>query len=335
MNTNPARKRTDLTLHQLRIFWAVAHGPTLTAAAKQLGITQPSLSQQLARMEEGLGTPLFHRRSNAMELTEAGIYLLPRAEQVLRAMQELDDGLVQYSFGQRVTIRIAGITSVLRVLLPPALKALLELAVSEVDIDIHERAPAEILELLYSRRVHIGLLAENSVAEAGIGFAQVPLVKDPYVLAVPTALNLDGVSDPRSDLPPDQFATLNRSVIFAFGTQHANRVQAWFERLLPESRIVAQCRSFEVATELVRAGTGVCLMPALSAVHGSATLEGVKLYRIKAPPRRLVALVPSQYQHVEPYAGLLTALQQAANDAPMPETLDVPAFLNEAPTARF
>lgn len=335
MNSSPPRTRAELTLHQLRIFWAVAHGPTLTAAAKQLGIAQPSLSQQVARMETAVGTPLFHRRSNAMELTEAGTYLLPRAEQVLRAMQELDDGLVQFSFGQRVTIRVAGITSVLRVLLPPALHEHLQATSPEVDIDIHERAPADILELLYSRRVHIGLLAENSVAEAGVGFAQVPLVSDPLVLAVPESLELDGIADPRAALSREHYAILNRTVQFAFGTQHTKRVQTWFERLLPDSRVVAQCRSYEVATELVRAGAGVCLMPALSAVHGATTLAGVKLYRIKAAQRRLIALVPTQYQHIEPYGGFLAALQRAASNTPMPPTHPVPEFLDQAPAARF
>jgi len=332
-STSPGR-RTDLTLHQLRIFWAVAHGSTLTAAAKQLGITQPSLSQQLARMEQSVGTPLFHRRSSAMELTEAGTFLLPRAEQVLRAMQEVDDGLIPFSLGQRVTIHVAGITSVLRVLLPPALRAL-QASMPEVDLDIHESAPADILELLYSRRVHIGLLAENSVAEAGVGFAQVPLFRDPHVLAVPEGLDLSEVRDPQRDLRPDSFALLNRSIQFAFGTQHTKRVQAWFERLLPQSRVVAQCRSFEVATELVRAGTGVCLVPALATVHGAATLDGVKLYRINAAPRRLVALVPSQYQRIEPYSGLLAALEDAGRGAAMPPIEPVPPFLDHTTSARF
>ena len=69
-------KPAEITLHQLRIFWAVAHSDTLTKAAKQLGLAQPSLSQQLSKLEATAGTLLFHRRSNEMTLTEAGTYLL-------------------------------------------------------------------------------------------------------------------------------------------------------------------------------------------------------------------------------------------------------------------
>ena len=50
-----------ITLSQLRTFWAVAHSPSLTRAAKQLGVTQPSLSQQLAKLEATLGARLLER----------------------------------------------------------------------------------------------------------------------------------------------------------------------------------------------------------------------------------------------------------------------------------
>ena len=44
-----------ISLNQLRVFWAVAHSESLTRAAKQLGVTQPALSQQLAKLENALG----------------------------------------------------------------------------------------------------------------------------------------------------------------------------------------------------------------------------------------------------------------------------------------
>src|ERR1700710_351334 len=67
-----SQKRAEVTVHQLRVFWAIAHSDTLTKAAKQLGLAQPSLSQQLSKLEATIGTQLFNRRSGEMELTEAG-----------------------------------------------------------------------------------------------------------------------------------------------------------------------------------------------------------------------------------------------------------------------
>jgi DNA-binding transcriptional LysR family regulator len=326
-------RRPEITLHQLRIFWAVAHSETLTRAAKQLGLAQPSLSQQLSKLETTVGTRLFRRHSNEMTLTEAGTYLLPKAEQILRNMQDLEDGLGQYSGGHRVTVRLAGVNSVLRVVLPTALTST-QAKFPDIDFDIQESAPADILEMLYGRRVNIGLLAANSVAEASVGFLQIPIIEDPYVLVVPERLNLDDITDLRQ-LAPADWAVLNRSIQFIFGTQHAKRVADWYDQMLPEHRVVAQCRSFEVAIGLVRAGSGICLAPALSTVSGSASLDGVRLYRINADARRIVALVASQYRRQEPYASLIDALQASGEALTLPGIRPTPPFLDRPSLSEF
>ena len=269
-----------------------------------------------------------------MTLTEAGTYLLPKAEHVLRSMRELDDGLSQFSGGKRVTVRLAGINSVLRVILPVAISRMHE-HFPDADFDIQESAPADVLELLYGRRINIGLLAANSVAQAGVGFVQVPLVEDPYVLVVPDRLALDKVENAERELPADQFALLNQSIQFTFGTQHAKRVEDWYDQMLPQHRVVAQCRSFEVAIGLVRAGSGICLAPALSTVMGGKTLEGIKLYRVNAPARSIVALVPSQYRRVEPYSTLLDTLQSVGAGYTLPTILPTPPFLDQEPLTQL
>lgn len=320
------QRAADPTLHQLRIFWAVARSETLTNAAKQLGLAQPSLSQQLGRLETNVGTLLFHRRSNEMELTEAGKYLLPKVEQILRILNEVEDGLAQFSGGQRLTLRLAGVNSVLRVLLPPALRAMQELFPA-LDFDIQESAPTDILELLYGRRINIGLLAANSVAQAGVGFVQVPLLEDPYVLVVPETLSLDGVVDPERELSPAHWTLLNQTLQFVFGSQQAQRVAEWFDQLLPQHRTIAHCRSFETAIRLVRGGSGICLAPALAIAGSMDSCSGIRLYRVQAPPRRIVALVPSQYRRAGPYAALLDQLQAAASAHVVPAMAPTPPFL--------
>src|SRR5262249_14037305 len=107
-----------MTLHQLRIFLAVAQASTLTRASKQLGLAQPSLSKQLAGLEESVGARLFERAHKRMVLTDAGRLLLFHAQRVIRGIDEAEAGLREFTSGKRAIIRIAGLTSVIMALVP-------------------------------------------------------------------------------------------------------------------------------------------------------------------------------------------------------------------------
>ena len=70
-------------LRHLRYFVAVADAGTFTHAAEQMFIAQPTLSQQIRRLEEMVGTPLLQRRREGVRLTEAGSVLLEESRAVL------------------------------------------------------------------------------------------------------------------------------------------------------------------------------------------------------------------------------------------------------------
>ena len=323
----------EITLRRLRIFWAVAHSSTLTRAAKLLNVSQPTLSQQLTGFEAAIGAALFDRRSNRMVLTETGEMLLRKAEQVLRSAQELEDSLPTTGQPARQTLRIAGVASVMRVILPAAMQDLATTAPG-IDYDIHESAPAEIIDLLYARRVNIGLMAANSVAEVSAGFQQIPIMADPFVLAVPERIDLSRVTDLQRDLAAADLQVLNNTIQFVFGTQHSSRIQSWFDATFPKNHLSVRVRSFELALDLVASGAGICVVPALTALVGDHARKGVRLYAIDLEPRRIVAMVPSQYLRVAPYAAFLAALQAAGQSTAMPDVAPMPPFIATAPHDR-
>lgn len=84
----------SLSLDLLRAFEAAARQRSFTAAAVELGTTQPAISQQIKRLEEQLATRLFDRIYRGIELTEAGIVLF---EQVQLGLQNIDVGLAAIS----------------------------------------------------------------------------------------------------------------------------------------------------------------------------------------------------------------------------------------------
>jgi DNA-binding transcriptional LysR family regulator len=75
-----------LELRHLRYFVAVAEAGTFTRAAERLFIAQPTLSQQIRRLEQLVGTPLLHRRRDGVRLTAAGAVLLDAARDMLAAV---------------------------------------------------------------------------------------------------------------------------------------------------------------------------------------------------------------------------------------------------------
>src|SRR5689334_17371045 len=81
-----ARAPHGLELRHLRYFVAVADAGSFTHAAEQLFIAQPTLSQQIRRLEETIGTLLLHRRRDGVALTAAGTVLLDSARDVLSAV---------------------------------------------------------------------------------------------------------------------------------------------------------------------------------------------------------------------------------------------------------
>lgn len=87
-----------MEIRVLRYFLAVAREQNMTRAAKQLHVTQPTLSKQLKQLEEEVGKKLFHRSNYSIHLTEEGILLRKRAEDILNMVdktmeefQALDD----------------------------------------------------------------------------------------------------------------------------------------------------------------------------------------------------------------------------------------------------
>src|SRR5580693_6127834 len=70
-------------LRHLRYLVAIADAGTFTQAAERLFVTQPTLSQQIRRLEEMVGTPLLDRRRDGLRLTDAGAILLEESRTVL------------------------------------------------------------------------------------------------------------------------------------------------------------------------------------------------------------------------------------------------------------
>lgn len=104
-----------MELRTMKYFLAVAREENMTRAAQQLHVTQPTLSKQLKALEEELGKKLFIRHSFRIQLTEEGVLLRKRAEDLVRmadkitaefgAMQDVPGGEICFGLAESYQIR--------------------------------------------------------------------------------------------------------------------------------------------------------------------------------------------------------------------------------------
>src|SRR5271154_1211199 len=115
----------SMELHQLRYFCAVAETSSFSRAAEQSHVSQPSLSQQIMKLEDELGARLFDRLGRSVRLTELGTTFLPRARAVLRDLESARNDIVEKKTSITGTISVGVIPTIAPYFLPPILATFL------------------------------------------------------------------------------------------------------------------------------------------------------------------------------------------------------------------
>src|SRR6266851_3917952 len=112
-----------MEIHQLAYFESVSRHLHFTRAAEELNVAQPSVSQQIRKLETELGAPLFHRMKRHVTLTEAGKTFLPHVRVVLQRLDEARLEVQELSGLRKGTLAVGAPPSVGAHLLPRALAA--------------------------------------------------------------------------------------------------------------------------------------------------------------------------------------------------------------------
>jgi LysR family transcriptional regulator, hydrogen peroxide-inducible genes activator len=111
-----ALMRSDLNLHLLEQFVALARTKNFTRAAEELHLSQSALSRAIQKLEEQLGQPLFERKPREVVLTDLGELLLERAKHILELMEDTFSELSEA--GRRGRIRLGAIPTIAPYFLP-------------------------------------------------------------------------------------------------------------------------------------------------------------------------------------------------------------------------
>ncbi|WP_440113015.1 LysR family transcriptional regulator [Paenibacillus sp. QZ-Y1] len=167
-----------MEIRQMEHFIVVCEELHFTRAAEKIGISQPTLSQQIRALEDELGVPLFDRVGKKIVMTQAGALFLEHSIQMVRHLQNTQDAIAEFRNDQRGKLVIGVLPSDLDYRLTPLL------------VDFHTRFPKVKLKVVSSIYV-INQVLDNEV-DIGIELTsspddhlvRIPLCREEYVLVV-------------------------------------------------------------------------------------------------------------------------------------------------------
>lgn len=325
----------------LRVLRAVARTGSFSAAARELGCTQPAISQQMKALEKSVDTPLVVRSGRGMQLSEAGRVLLKHATGILAGLSAAEEEVAAIAGLRAGRVRLVSFPTASSTLVPPAVARLRD-GHPGVRVSLVEAEPPESLAMLRGGECEIalafrypqsdGALAlpapahgtpREARAEANLEAQQLtagadwsdlvvtPLLEDPLVGLLPAGHGLAGRGG------AVELAELAGEQWIAGCPQCRGHLVELCAGAGFEPRIDFATDDYPAVVGLVAAGLGVAVLPRLAL--RSVRPDGVSTVPVRtasgAPAvRQVVALTLPDLAEVPAVALMLERLAGAAAD---------------------
>ena len=290
-----------MEVHQLRYFCAVAETGNFTRAAEATRISQPSLSQQIHKLEDELGAKLFDRLPRSARLTQFGKAFLPKAQAILRQIGEARVEIREMASVESGEVVLGAIPTIAPYLLPPMLSSFARQHPS-VSVNIVEEITPTLLERLHEGTIDLALLA---LPVAGDELISSELMQESLFVVLPEkhafanrrSLTLD-------DLREEPFLLLKEGHCFRENTLQACRQS----RINP--KVVFESGQFATILAMVSAGMGVSVVPQMAV----AETPGCRFVKINdTRSQRRIGVVRLKYRYpTRAQRALLEHLQKVA-----------------------
>ena len=147
-----------MEIHQLRYFCAVAESGSFTRAAEREQVAQPSLSQQIIKLEEELGVRLFDRLGRTVKLTDPGQLFLPRARAILNELKAAKEEVTDKQGSATGPVNVGVIPTIAPYFLPARISSFCR-KFPQASITVFEDVTARLLDRLRGGVVDLAILA--------------------------------------------------------------------------------------------------------------------------------------------------------------------------------
>ncbi len=277
-----------MELHQLRYFVAVAQTESFSRAAELCHVSQPSLSQQIAKLEKQLGRKLFDRLSRGVALTDAGHTLLESATVILNNIEDTEKRLRDTNDLQDARLSIGAIPTIAPYLLPQHLQTYLK-EFPEVELTVQEDVTQNLISAMISGEVDIALMALPLEDDR---IATKELFNEPLLVALPP----DHALGKRRTIKTDQ---LQHERFIVLGDMHCLGEQVLsFCRVNNYSSRIG-CRSAQIATiqKLILSGLGISLLPQMALPAEPPEDGSTPIYRELTGQQPVRTIVAAWHRH--------------------------------------
>lgn len=251
-------------LFDLRLFVFVAEESNLRRGAERACISLGAASTRIKQLEDNIGSKLFYRKPQGLELNPAGEALLHHARLVLQQVDHLKCDLREYASGTRGHVRILANTTSISSALPAALASFLAQH-PDVNIDLRERLSQQIVIAINEAHADIGIVAGNVDTQ---GLEVRDFVGDDLVVVVPDghALGKKSQVDFVDTLDDHHISLAEGSALASFLPPLARAIGRSLDFRI-------QVNSFDSICMLVAAGVGIGIIPRSSALRHARTLK--------------------------------------------------------------
>jgi len=294
-----------MELHQLRYFLAVARTKNFSRAAEQCHVAQPSLSQQIMKLEDELGERLFERTKREVSLTPAGDLLRVHAERVLQEVELARDGVREFRGLVRGRVALGVLPTVAPYFLPQRLRAFSS-RFPAVEVVVHEDTTDQLAAAVLAKEVDLALV---SLPVERVGLAAEEFFDEKLLVALPAGHAL-------AKRPRLTFDDLEREAFILMKEGHCLSGQALQFCRINGFAPQISFRSAQIETVLafVAKGWGVSVVPEMACTR---PMRGVR-FRTLAGMTRSIGII---YRKARPLSHASRALVDFLRDAAEGEPL--------------
>lgn len=303
----------DITLKQLQIFQAVVVSGSITKASRRIGLSQPSISQQLAKLEEKLDAQLIQRnRTGIVKLTPSGEYWFKSTGDLLGQLDNMVDEHRQRFLQNTVTWQM-GVTPTLRGRFVAAAARIASRQPGFVKFEIrYAVSSSELVQQLRLHQLNCAIVSEDAIADDRSSFAITKLFDDPIAWLVPSSVPLVDIKHALSKERPQSLSEpLNYFVDIDGNVSLRTQSSDWYRHNLPAATPTFSAMTYTSAVDLVAEGlaTAHCPLSVLPSLP-LETREAIQIFPIQNLSRSIVLAMPKHLMSLRAYAEIFRGIEE-------------------------